>query len=104
MVKYKVINGRFAFAENTYEYGEIVELNDAQVKKLTSEGIIPDYLEVLDEKTLIDPSSQEFANLSKKKQAAALKEWEAVNGPYEPETEEDEEDSSDNEDPEVPLN
>jgi len=43
--KYKVTNGRFAMGENSYEYGQVVELNASDEKKLKKEGIIGDCLE-----------------------------------------------------------
>ena len=45
MKKYKVVNGRFGIGSDSYELGQVVELNDSQVSKLKNEGIIGDTLE-----------------------------------------------------------
>lgn len=51
MKKYKVVNGRFSFGTESYEFGQVVELNDSQISKLKNEGIIGEYLEEFVEET-----------------------------------------------------
>lgn len=65
MEKYQVTNGRFAMGDKVYEHGEIVELNDSEVKRLTAQGIITDTLE-----KFVEEKVEEKAESKKSKKSA----------------------------------
>ena len=63
-MKYEVINGRFAFKSKVYEHGEIVDLSDSEVKRMETQGIIPETLEkfVVKKKTQTTPTVPQSDN------------------------------------------